>query len=114
LKILPGDLFVDIICFLVGSWNGFSGHMQNTSSLKCIVSSNNTDLASVLNFAENTRICVCQGALHLPWLAKWYVMFVNDVKYYSIHECTQKRITEIVWVDKMKYYNYRSFYFKVC
>jgi hypothetical protein len=61
LKILPGDLFVDLLCFLVGSCNGFSGHVQNTSSLKYIVSSNNTDLASVSNSADHTRICLRQG-----------------------------------------------------
>jgi hypothetical protein len=28
------------------------------------------------------------------------MMFVDDAKYYSIHECTQKRVTKTVWVDK--------------
>jgi hypothetical protein len=40
-------------------------------------------------------------------------MFVNDVKYYSICECSQRQVTETVWVDKMTYYHYKSFYFKV-
>jgi hypothetical protein len=62
LKILPGDLFVDLLCFLAGSWNGFSSHMQNTPSLKYIVSSNNTGLASVSNSAEHTRICLRRGS----------------------------------------------------
>jgi hypothetical protein len=61
LKSLPGDLFVDLLCFLARSCNGFSGHMPNTSSLKYIVSSNNTDLASVSNFADHRRICLHQG-----------------------------------------------------
>jgi hypothetical protein len=62
LKSLPGDLFVDLLCFLAGSWKGFSGHVQNTPSLKYIVSSNNTYLASVSNSAEHTRICLRQGS----------------------------------------------------
>jgi hypothetical protein len=62
LKILPGYLFVDIICFLAGIWNGFSGHVKNTPSLKYIFSSNNTYLASVSNSAEHTRICLRQGS----------------------------------------------------
>jgi hypothetical protein len=32
------------------------------------------------------------GVSHLPWLAKWFVIFGNDAKYYSIRECTQKRV----------------------
>jgi hypothetical protein len=59
---MPGDLFVDLICFLAGIWNGFSGHVKNTPSLKYIVSSNNTYLASVSNSAEHTRICLRQGS----------------------------------------------------
>ena len=58
---LPGDLLVEFLCFLAGSCNGFSGHVKNTSSLKYIVSSNNTDLASVSNSADPTRICLPQG-----------------------------------------------------
>jgi hypothetical protein len=95
LKGLPGDLFVDLLCFLAGSWKGFSGHLQNAPSLKYIVSSNNTDLASVSNSAEHTRICLPSEESHLPWLAKWSVIFRNDVKYYSIHECTQKEIIDL-------------------
>jgi hypothetical protein len=68
LKILSRDFFVDLLCFLTGSWNGFSGHAQNTSLLKYIVSSNNIDLESVSNFAEHTRICLCQGRCTYPGL----------------------------------------------
>jgi hypothetical protein len=61
LKILPGDLFVDLLCFLAGICNRFSGHVQNTSSLKYIVSSNNKDLASVSNSTDHTRISLPRG-----------------------------------------------------
>jgi hypothetical protein len=90
LKGLPRDLFVDILCFLVGIWKRFSGHLQNAPSLKYIVSSNNTDLASVSNSAEHTRICLLLEKSHLQLLAKWSVIIGNDVKYYSIRECTLK------------------------
>jgi hypothetical protein len=68
LKILSGDLFFYLLCFLAGSWNRFSGHVKNTSSLKYIVSSNNTDLTSVSNFAEHTRNCLRQGRRTYPSL----------------------------------------------
>jgi hypothetical protein len=68
LKIMSGDLFVYLLCFLAGIWNRFSGHVQNTSSLKYIVSSNNTDLTSVSNSAEHTRNCLCQGRRTYPGL----------------------------------------------
>jgi hypothetical protein len=35
--------------------------MKNTSSLKYIVSCNNTDLESVSNSTDHTRICIHQG-----------------------------------------------------
>jgi hypothetical protein len=95
LKGLPGDLFVDLICFLAGSWKGFSGHLQNAPLLKYIVSSNNTDLESVSNSAEHTIICLPLEESHLPWLEKWSVIFRNDVKYYSIREYTQKEIIDL-------------------
>jgi hypothetical protein len=68
LKSLYGDFFVDILCFLAGIWNGFSGHVQNTSSLKYIVSFNNTDLSSVSNSAEHIRTCLRQGHRTYPSL----------------------------------------------
>ena len=61
LKRLAGDLFVEMFCFLAGSCNGFSGHVQNTSSLKYIVSSNNTGLASVSISADRTIISLPRG-----------------------------------------------------
>jgi hypothetical protein len=93
---MPGDLFVDLLCFLVGSWKGFSGHLQNDPSLKYIFSSNNTDLASVSNSTEHTRICLQSEESHLPWLAKWSIIFENDAKYYSIRKYTQKEIIDLI------------------
>jgi len=75
---------VELLCFHVGNCNGFWGHVQNSSSFKYIASSNNTDLASVLNCRDCTSIS-------LPW--RW--------------------VTEVVWVHKMTYYHYKSFYFIV-
>ena len=84
LKRLPRDLFVELLCFLAGSCNGFSSHMQHTSSLKYIVFSNNTDLETVSSCTDCTSIC-----LPRRWVAK------------------------TVWVDKMTYYHCKSFYFIV-
>ena len=95
MKSLPGDLFVDLLCFLAASWTRFSGHVKNTSSLKYIVSSNNIDLESVSNSTKHTIICLPLEESHLPWLEKWSVIFGNDVKYYSIHEYTQKEIIDL-------------------
>jgi hypothetical protein len=100
LKSLPGDLFVNLLCFLAGSWKGFLGRLQNVPSLKYIVSSNNTDLASVSNSAEHTIICLPSEESHLPLLAKWSVIFGNDANYYFIREYTQK---EIIHLDRREY-----------
>jgi hypothetical protein len=100
LKGLPEDLCVELLCFLTGNWKGLSGHLQNAPSLKYIASSNNTDLASVSNSADHTRIYLSSEESHISWLAKWSGIFRNDAKYYSIHEYTQK---EIINLDRREY-----------
>ena len=97
---MPEDSYVELLCFVARNWKGLSSHLQNASLLKYIGSSNNTDLASVSNSAEHTRICLPSEESHLLWLAKWSVIFKNDVKYYSIHEYTQK---EIINLDRREY-----------
>jgi hypothetical protein len=81
---LAGDLLVERLCFITGNCNGFRGRVQNSSSLKYISSSNNTNLASVSSCTDCTSIC-------LP----------------------RRRVAETVWVDKMTYYHCKSFYFIV-
>jgi hypothetical protein len=93
-------LFVELPCFFAGSCNGFSGHVQNTSSLKYIASSNNTNLASVSIFADPRIISLPRGCHTYCGLQKWSLMFVNDAKYGFICECNERRVTETVWVDK--------------
>ena len=74
--------------------------MQNTPSLKYIVSSNNIDLESVSNFADHTRIYLSSEESHILWLEKWFVIFINDAKYYSISKYTQK---EIINLERREY-----------
>jgi hypothetical protein len=103
LKGLPEDLCVDILCFLTGSWKRLSGHLQNAPSLKYIVSSNNTDLE---NSADHTSIYLSSEESHIPWLAKWSVIFENDVTCYSIHKYTQKKIINLDHREYEKLYGW--------
>jgi len=84
LKMLAGDLLVELLCFIAGNCNGFWGWVKNSSSFKYIASSNKTDLASVSSYTDCTSI-------FLP----------------------QRWVEKTVWVDKMTYYHCKSLYFIV-
>jgi hypothetical protein len=95
LKGLPEDLYVELLCFVTGNWKGISSHLQNVPLLKYIASSNNTDLASVSNLADHTRIYLSSEESHISWLTKWFGIFGSDAKYYSMHDYTQKEIINL-------------------
>jgi hypothetical protein len=88
LKGLPEDLYVELLCFIVENWKGLSSHLQNAPLLKYIASSNNTDLASVSNVADHTRIYLSLEESHISWLTNWSGIFKSDAKYYSMLEYT--------------------------
>jgi hypothetical protein len=52
LKILPEDLYVELLCFITVNWKEHASQLQNVILLKYMASSGNTGLASVSNAAE--------------------------------------------------------------
>ena len=68
LKGLPEDLYVKHLCFVTRNWKALSSHLQNAHLLKYIDFSNNTDLVSVSNPADHTKIYLSSEDLHILWL----------------------------------------------
>jgi hypothetical protein len=57
LKILPEDLYVELLCFITANWKERQTQLQNVILLKYMTSSGSTGLASVSNVAE----CISTG-----------------------------------------------------
>jgi hypothetical protein len=74
--------------------------------LKYIAYSNNKDLASVSNVVDHTRIYLLLEEWHISWLTKWYGIFRNDTKYYSMPEYTQKEIINLDLHEGEKLYEW--------
>jgi hypothetical protein len=113
LKGLPEDLYVEFLCFIVVNWKGRSSHLQNAPLLKYIASSNNTDLASVSNVADHTRIYLSSEEWHISWLTKWSGIFGSDAKYYSMPEYTQKEIINLDPHEGEKLYEWLNQHSKI-
>ena len=56
LKILPEDLYVELLCFITVNWKGRPRQLQNVPMLKYTASSSSTDLVSISNVANHISI----------------------------------------------------------
>jgi hypothetical protein len=89
LKILPEDLYVELLCFITGNWKEHPSQLQNVLFLKYMTSSGSTGLASVSNVANRIRIYVSSYGWQTWRPIERSGMFGGDAKYKSMPEYTQ-------------------------